>query len=308
MTYEVTKDMGQGIYFVRDETGDTWVAREIDTSVSLIDLDILCRLRSPFVLRSHGFAKVNGKDCIITPAYASSMDGAVVPHDKRREYAAMMARAVYDLHRNGIFHMDLTPSSFFIRNGHIVLGEFSSAMYFRVGKTDESKEVKALYEVFKSTVGTEFLTGQVKEFMGRGAVTMEEVVKNLDGDLLPSSSPPVSTECVSPPNYEAVRETIRDRMRGEHYETFALALTLYSRLKLDVAFIPSIIHLAKAIMREEEVNETDLQLGYKLGYKLYVPNQYTAARTVEEMIVMVDEEDPCIETTLVFNLPKDRIV
>lgn len=122
----------------------------------LIEVDVLMRLRSPFLLR--------GEEVILDPfkgigvfieEAVGDLSEITLPKDQRRKVLGQITRGLWDLHQAGIFHLDLKPDNFLLmKDGRVVLSDFGMSAYQRRGRGQWLAYVEDLFPPEITRVGS----------------------------------------------------------------------------------------------------------------------------------------------------------
>lgn len=346
MSYTAVKLLQEGayakVYLVKDAEGRQFAAKlinstatDIDKGLRLIELDVMARLRSPFILSMHSLAKFGDRIAIIMPLYESDLFEWRVKHEvtnkeEAHKMAAMMARGLLDLHRSGIHHMDIRPENFLIKDGHIVLSDFGHARYFHgetlkntyvedyrdldvIPENDSIIRMSERHEVYSLMRTFQFMfegiiDDDLLDRMEYGAITLEEVVDRLDGSL-PAMLPSRLTECEVPDNFEEARSLAVEMFKGERLETVVLTLSLLCRMDLgnDLSkALPYLFNFASAILKDAPLLPEHIALAETLKYCLYVPNFYTASKNEDEVReLLLSTRDMCKRWDVINDASKD---
>eukprot|EP00005_Dracoamoeba_jomungandri_P001442 CAMPEP_0174255292 /NCGR_PEP_ID=MMETSP0439-20130205/4639_1 /TAXON_ID=0 /ORGANISM="Stereomyxa ramosa, Strain Chinc5" /LENGTH=950 /DNA_ID=CAMNT_0015337415 /DNA_START=280 /DNA_END=3132 /DNA_ORIENTATION=+ len=118
------------------------------------EVELMTRLRSPYVLHFVGSVSMPGKVCLVTEMCPKGSLGDIIFSDKKLyydnmlKYATDMAKGLNFLHSNGIMHRDIKPDNFLV-----ISKSLRAPVSCKVADFGTSRSIKNEYEVFNHTAG-----------------------------------------------------------------------------------------------------------------------------------------------------------
>lgn len=117
--------------YLDSRNGERVAVKEIPKDlISLIELDVLSRARSPYIMNALAVETSGPYLSVVMPLAEKDLGKGVDAKDRWRA-AAEICKGVHDLHRYGIFHMDIKAENVLKMNsGRYVIADFGLATYW----------------------------------------------------------------------------------------------------------------------------------------------------------------------------------